>query len=298
MSVPIPLLHEYDNGNCHVQLYGDGTKVRRHEGDAAPEFPESMDVKVTDYCDAGCRWCHEKSTVRGRHAGDDFSMFAGLPAGTEIAIGGGNPLDWPFLRPFMRERMLAGSVCNLTVNAVHVGDAVDSLNGLRRAGYFHGLGISYNPALIGQCLPAVDANTIFHLIMGVHVPDDLRDIMAVVPNAKVLLLGYKNYGRGAAFHSATVERQLRDWFTTIHEFLGKPELTVSFDNLGIEQMNIRRFFREQDWPSVFMGSDGQFTFYIDLVKREFCKSSTSAVRNPIGPTDDVRSMFGRIRENA
>ena len=48
-----------------------------------------MDLKITDWCDAGCAWCHEGSTLRGRHADLDeaLELLSVLPAGAEIAIG-------------------------------------------------------------------------------------------------------------------------------------------------------------------------------------------------------------------
>jgi hypothetical protein len=54
MIIAKPLLAEYDNGDYHVRLYKDGTKVR--SGDGVPAFPESMDLKITNYCTVGCKW--------------------------------------------------------------------------------------------------------------------------------------------------------------------------------------------------------------------------------------------------
>jgi len=59
------ILHSYQNGNTLVNLYNDGTKTREYEGEPKPVFPESIDVKITNYCDAGCTFCHEKSTRLG-----------------------------------------------------------------------------------------------------------------------------------------------------------------------------------------------------------------------------------------
>jgi hypothetical protein len=35
----------------------DGSKIRSWEGVACPEYPESMDLKITDFCDANCIFC-------------------------------------------------------------------------------------------------------------------------------------------------------------------------------------------------------------------------------------------------
>ena len=61
-------LHTYSNGGFEVQLYGDGTKVRRTVAqEIAPTLPEQFDLKVTNFCDGGCAWCHEDSTKKGSH---------------------------------------------------------------------------------------------------------------------------------------------------------------------------------------------------------------------------------------
>lgn len=89
------IIKQYVNGNVNVTLYDDGTKVREWEGVQKVEFPESIDVKITDYCLMGCKFCYEMSTRKGKH-GDLETLktkLSSLPSGIELAIGGGNPLD-------------------------------------------------------------------------------------------------------------------------------------------------------------------------------------------------------------
>lgn len=90
------LLNKYLNGNVTVTLFDNGTKIQEwddNEG-AHPDYPNSMDIKITDYCDLGCAWCHEKSTIKGIHSDLEYllDILQNLPKGTELAIGGGNPL--------------------------------------------------------------------------------------------------------------------------------------------------------------------------------------------------------------
>jgi hypothetical protein len=61
------LIAFYENGNYTVRLFDDGTKVKRTDGDFfAAEFPDSIDLKITDYCDLGCPMCHERSSTDGK----------------------------------------------------------------------------------------------------------------------------------------------------------------------------------------------------------------------------------------
>lgn len=83
-----------------MEIYEDGTKIQEWPDEEVPNpiYPNSFDLKITDYCDLGCKFCHEKSTTNGIHG--DLSLMMDLveqlPAGTEIAIGGGNPKSSKF----------------------------------------------------------------------------------------------------------------------------------------------------------------------------------------------------------
>ena len=102
-------LFEIENGNLHTTIYDDGTKVREFEGTPNPEFPESIDVKITNYCDLACAYCHENSTKEGEHAflSDLLPLFVDLPQGTELAIGGTNHLPGLPVRPHLLDGPLA-----------------------------------------------------------------------------------------------------------------------------------------------------------------------------------------------
>ena len=94
---------EYKNGNTTTAIFSNGTKIRSYEGTPIYDHPESIDVKITNYCDLNCAFCHEKSNLEGQHADLDrlLEVLSELPKGVELAIGGGNPLDHPDLVRFL-----------------------------------------------------------------------------------------------------------------------------------------------------------------------------------------------------
>ena len=97
------LLQKYENGNYTVFLYTDGTKEKITQEECfKAEFPDSIDLKISNYCDANCPMCHENSGTHGLHADLNASFLSSLPAGIELAIGGGNPLSHPDLIPFLK----------------------------------------------------------------------------------------------------------------------------------------------------------------------------------------------------
>jgi hypothetical protein len=284
-------LHQYQNGNCSVSIFPDGTKIRDWEGVARPEFPESIDVKCTDWCDAGCAWCHEKSTKNGKHANIEIleNMINGLPAGVEIALGGGDPISYPELERFLRNAKSRGLIVNITVNAKHIERSLSVINRLRSEKLVYGIGISYNGEYHPHIEKTVDENTVIHVIAGVN---STEEILRLPRNWKILVLGYKNYGFGEKYYkSRPVQLELDKWKYWIGRIMRR--FHVSFDNLALSQLNVKQYLSEDDWDINYMGDDGKFTMYVDAVTVEYAKSSTSVRRN--GEDLRITDMFPLVQ---
>lgn len=291
------VLGSYRNGGYEVTIHDDGSKVRRQISDESPEFPESLDVKITNACDLGCLYCHESSVPSGKHAtiAPLLKALEGLPAGVEIAIGGGNPLAHPglaWLLLLLRER---GLIANITVNGLHLfqDDYADLLRRLRAEQLVHGVGMTYDSAVMCNLQDLLDENTVVHFVAGVHDPQDVFTVP--LRPRKVLILGYKSFGRGIAYAPKT-ERNLERWRYWIPSILSHPNNLTSFDNLALEQLRIRELVPTEIWERSYMGDDGTHTMYLDAVRREFAVSSTSP-RTPLGELT-IREAFCVVREMA
>lgn len=64
-------LYNYINGDFDVTIYDDGTKIRKFNKDSHIVLhPESIDCKITNWCDAGCQYClhpdSEVQTINGK----------------------------------------------------------------------------------------------------------------------------------------------------------------------------------------------------------------------------------------
>jgi organic radical activating enzyme len=286
------LLERYRNGNYTVELYDDGTKIRYTNNDEfISEFPENIDVKITNYCDAGCAYCHENSTVEGLHGDLNAKFFDTLRTGTELAIGGGNPLSHPKLVPFLRRIKDQGVISNLTVNQIHFEKSQELIDMLVTDGLIKGLGISfmrYSDKFI-RAVQKYD-NAVLHVINGVVNLKELEKLYN--SNLKLLILGYKYLRRGESYYSPKVEDKKQEIYDNIHKII-KGFKVVSFDNLAIEQLNIRRLFTKDDWEKFYMGDDGNFTMYVDVVKKEFAISSTSLKRYKL--MDRIDDMFKVVK---
>ena len=99
------LLGRYKNGNFHVAIFDDGTKIREtNDEEFTPDFAENMDIKICNVCDVLCPFCHEGSTKNGK-LGDILNekFIDTLHPYQEVAIGGGDITSHPDLIPFFAE---------------------------------------------------------------------------------------------------------------------------------------------------------------------------------------------------
>ncbi len=274
------MLLNYKNGNCSISTYEDGTmKIECDENIPKIMFPLSMDIKITNYCDMNCPYCHESSTIEGIHGNLDvlYKKLLELPSPIELAIGGGNPLSHPWLLPFLSELKDKGFICNLTVNQGHLKNYESLLYFLLKEKLIYGLGISIvnNNFKYVQKLVEYSDNVVAHLIVGINninVINELHDIGIT----NFLALGYKKYGFGEQYSENNIDslyKNYSEWFYKIKFYLLKYK--ISFDNLGIEQLNISKYLTKEAWALYYMGDDFTRTMYIDAVEGIYAPTSRS-----------------------
>lgn len=267
----------YKNGNVDIQILTDGTKIRTYIDEPIIEFPESIDVKITNYCDMNCLYCHEKSTIKGKHADLDtlYNVLEVLPKGVELAIGGGNPISHPDIIPFLTKLKEHGFIANLTINQGHLKPYFELIKYLIVNDLVKGIGISItsNNFKYIKKLSELSSNIVYHIIAGINYPSIIDDLQIIDTNCKVLILGYKKFGFGVDYYSSEVDKCLSIWRKRLHTYLTK--CTISFDNLAIEQLNVKQLFTKEDWEQFYMGDDFTYTMYIDAIKQEYAPTSRS-----------------------
>lgn len=303
------LLHRYQNGNVTVSLYEDGTKVREWPDDEAPRVthPESCDLKITQYCDLDsiCVYCHEMSNKQGRHGNLDViaKIWETQYPGTELAIGGGNPLAHPDIENFLRKVTSHGIIPNVTMNMLHMKKFGPTIKRFQEDRLLYGLGISYRGGDGFKHLPEdiSYSNVVFHMILGVH---SLGDCMQVIKwcrdrdiTPKILLLGYKTYGKGKDYYNPELQKELDRWkqFSLKRLFMFEG-VTISFDNLAIKQLELQTQVSKKDWELLYQGEDGNHTFYVDAVEGKVARTSTSDLRFDIAETDTIVDIFNKVKE--
>lgn len=303
------ILGQYKNGNYQVTILSDGTKIRRTEEDEfIPEFPENADVKITDKCSQGCPFCYEGCTKNGEHSylmcedgtfGQHW-MYTLHPY-TELAING-NDLDHPDLDKFLLKMQEMKIVVNVTVNQNQFMKHLDYLKYLTEKKMIYGLGVSLTNSKDEKFFDELKnfSNAVIHTIAGILTSEDI--VLLMKNHVKVLILGYKNLGRGINYKN-NVYNHVEDYIKQLQFWLPKMVencKVVSFDNLAIEQLNVKGLLfkdKEDEWNEFYMGDDGNFTLYIDAVNQTFAKNSCmpKEERFPINGRS-MTDMFNFIRD--
>lgn len=293
------LIGKYQNGNYIVSLYENGTKIRENDLDnLTPAFAENCDVKITDKCDGGCAFCYEGCTPNGKH-GDILKpkFLDTLHPYTELAING-NDLSHPDLVPFMYKMKDKNIILNMTVNQIHFERYFDTIKDWIDKKLIYGLGISLRkPTYEFIDMVKQIPNAVIHVINGIVSMPDLDTLAG--NGLKILILGYKNLKRGESYyesHNESVLRLQKDLNRYLFpEIIGHSWFdVVSFDNLAIEQLHVKEHMSTKEWNSFFMGEDGDYTFYIDMVEGMFAKDSLSMERYPL--MDNIDDMFDFLRK--
>ncbi len=270
---------QYQNGNSTVELHHDGTRVISFEDTLQLEYPLNIDIRVSTACSLGynpktrkatCTFCHESARTDGTEC--DYqelkNKLQGLPKGIELAIGG-NKITLGLIE-FLTWAKNEGYICNLTVNQLHMNKERVVLKSLVEDETIYGLGISYRK----DYLFGIDDYFVEHPRVVLHVIAGIDDVDDIINNPikKVLVLGYKTFGFGVDYYSDEVKKNIQQWYWWIKKVIDTKEI-VSFDNLGLEQLNIKRFLTEDKWEEF---NQGEHSFYINAVDQYFAPSSRNS----------------------
>jgi len=268
----------YNNGNALITLESDGTRVISFEDELQLEYPLNVDIRVSTKCAFGmnpetgkafCSFCHESATTDGTECDYDQlkEVLKNLPKGIELAIGSNeltnsliNFLEWAYKKEF---------VCNLTINQGHIYRDFPQISFCIKNNWIKGLGISYRDGLKWNVAQNIldYPNTVVHVIAGIDSYQEIEHLSKKGVK-KILILGEKNFGFNLGNVDLTT-RKHKEWFWWVHKLFKKFEV-VSFDNLAIEQLKIKRFFTEENW-NIF--NQGEHSFYINAVNQYFSPSS-------------------------
>lgn len=293
------LIGKYQNGTYVVEIYDDGTKVRTAPDDRfLPDFAESIDMQISSKCNNACPMCYANCTPDGEFC--DFSRYNNflnsLHIHQEVAIDGNN-LDHPGLFDFLTKMQHDKIIINMTVNQIDFEKNVDLLREWSNRKLIHGLGVSLHHAsrdFVKQIKQF--PNAVIHVINGMLTQDDIDRLKD--NDLKILILGFKHIGKGEGFydqnHQDILSKSniLNNQLTKLIDHFK----VISFDNLALKQLDVRRLMTQEQWDEFYMGDDGTFTFFVNLVKGYFASDSLSPVHYPL-EDKTIDECFQIIRSN-
>ena len=299
---------EYENGTYTVKIYEDGTKVRESEdGRFIPDFAESIDITITEKCNGNCPYCYANCTPEGKHFDLDKyeELLNSIHPHTEIAING-NDLSYRDLEDFICMMRYNDVIVNMTINEKHfIKDQKEEnsrysiINRFYTYDELSGLGISLSSNEVSDefiMYAKRFPNAVIHVIAGIVTVDAVKKL--IDNDLKVLILGYKNIGRGNEYYNSH-ESEILAKISELSEYIKNNDFNIiSFDNLAIEQLDIKSLLSKDQWDKLYMGDDGEYTFYMNLVEGYYAKSSLSDEKYPI-PDDckDVGYLFRQLQRN-
>ena len=305
----------YKNGDYEVMISLDGTKRRWWDVEnPKAEFAESIDCMITYKCDNNCPFCYANCTKDGKHADlnseyvDKF--IKSLHPYTELAING-NDFDTPYLYEFLEKLRDQRVFVNVTFEYNQFRKNDYKIYDYKMKGLIHGIGVSmsncdskdFNDPLniVSDYFPEMIPSIVFHVIAGVVSVDNL--IRLSNKGYNLLILGYKNHGRGVKFAASDkddhdkINYNIKNLSANLRYFLREERFkTVSFDNLALEQLHVKDNLDDWEWDEIYMGEDGEFTYFVDLVNMKFAKNSISDKLFDIDDKDS-KQMFDIIQSN-
>lgn len=249
------VLFNRSNGSRRTINLTPGGKTEAPE--PRPDTPNLVDLKITDKCSIGCKFCYQGSTKAGKHATYYHLVQIGNALQKlgvfEVAIGGGEPTEHPEFCNILGCFKRLGLAVNFTTKstawikddtkfdevqraasawAYSVGSRaeLDSyIETLQQALTKWGDGLSRTEehGLGGLCYPSYDRHYI-HVTMGTVTREEFRKILEGAKQLSITLLGYKQDGRGSKF-----EKIPYDW---LEEELArfKQEHAWQFTQIGVD----------------------------------------------------------------
>jgi organic radical activating enzyme len=244
-------LYTKGGGNRVSFVFGEGGVAS-----FKPTTPFLVDLKITDYCEAGCEFCYQNSTRDGKHAKNVNSYLYRMgDAGVfEVAIGGGEPTTHPDFLNILETARWCGITPNFSTKSLKVDDKAIELCGA----FAYSVTSGYDAIKAVQKY-ADTKKLVFQIVPGVISSRVLEELLIIAANAciPVTLLGYKQVGR--AKKPSTTEE---GWLDVVKMVKENHWMELGIDTtLAARYMDKLAEFDER----TFHVEEGKYSMYIDAV---------------------------------
>ena len=263
----------------------NGTKIRADLGLSPDPWvslaPELVDMKITDRCDLGCKFCYQGS---GPDGVDGQVLWRWARAFAyhkvfEVAIGGGEPTLHPDLPALLREFAEEGIVPNFSTASLswldsralcyavheHVGAVGVSVGGRPRP-YIDEVFSAWKEADLPM------SKLSLHVAMGTVDDWWFSNILSRAADAEVsvVLLGFKRVGRGAQYTDFKPYPWWTEKVAKLREDGRCPRLAID-TTLAAENPGVLKALGIPPW--LYEVKEGRHNMYIDAVSGKAGPSS-------------------------
>lgn len=252
----------------------DGTKLRFSIGAYKKAGrPELVDIKITDWCDVGCTFCYQDSTLLGRHASEDNISFVVEELAKarvfEVALGGGETTAHPKFVQLLTAFRQEGVVPNFTTKKPAAVRRLWPEIGHLIGGFAYSAETAGQVQMAARILKDIPSDKVsLHYVMGLGERDHFREYLQAAAKAdfRVTLLGYKTTGRG----KDVAPHPYGWWMEEVSDLVARNECpSLSIDTpLAAEYDGRMPVARE-----LYHTEEGKFSLYIDAVNLTMGASS-------------------------
>jgi len=249
--------------------------------------PELVDVKITDYCPYGCKFCYQDSTEKGKHAKLDAIQSIAYACHSakvfEVALGGGETTQHPDFKRVLEAFSCMGVTPNFTTfNMTWTEDdekrkavqkycrsfAVSSLHEVKRLAFWNDE--CYRGARKGP-------QGTLQIPLGCYDEKSIRKALdaAAALHLPVTLLGFKDHGRGESFRAKD--------YAWIIDVMSDADRWGAFgaDSVFVEQF--KEVLKERGVSEKLMvNREGAYSCYVDAVA---LKGGASSYTKDLHPVD-------------
>jgi hypothetical protein len=280
--------------------------------------PELVDVKITDWCGYGCKFCYQGSTKRGKHASLENleAIFDQLKAMDvfEIAVGGGEPAHHPQFVEIIEMAKARGLTFNFTAYGTDWAQDPCVITALKdKRGYSEGFGVGisvHNAKDLVKVKRVKDAfskerlwgsKVIGQTVVGATPTKVTKELIEACASnhMPIILLGFKPVGRGAKFKvSESLRKDVLEILTYAKEVIapegpmGDSGFHLSVDTQFLDLHG--DVLDEMKVPHILRTSpEGAFSMYVDAVEMTAGPSSycDKSLMQPVGNLQEQFATF-------
>jgi len=251
--------------------------------------PELVDIKITNYCDTGCKFCYQNSGTNGKHA--EISVIRKIADVLkkcevfEVAIGGGDPVLHPGFLNILEIFTANGIVANFSTSKTSLLCDQNIMKDIRSGmGGTGKIGISINndnklkifiEEFSQNCSYNIKDIFTVHHVLGVSDMQTTENMINTCNSAGVdiLLLGFKNTGRAVDCKKHDYSKMIE----VLKKFVdkGNQSMSVAIDTSVAAEFKDRLKHELGVDDRLMSFKEGEFSMYVDAVDMFMARDSYS-----------------------